>query len=63
MKTKKFINNSRPILLKVQNLFITTSGVEIIHAICINCPKTLEIQVNCLKTKQSGFSEENNLKA
>ena len=38
---KVLSKNSIPILLKDQNLVTTTLGVEIIHGICINCPKNL----------------------
>ena len=55
MNTKVSLNNSIPRLLKDQNLVTTTPGVEIIHGICINCPKNLEIQLKCPKTKESGF--------
>ena len=57
VKTKVSINNSIPRLLKDQNLVTTTLGVERIHGICYNCPKNLEIQVKCPKTKESGFFE------
>ena len=55
MKSKVSLNNSRPRLLKDQNLVTTTLGVERIHDMCINCPKNLEIQIKCPKTKESGF--------
>ena len=55
MKTKVSLKNSIPRLLKDKNLVTTTTQVEIIHGICINCPKNMEIQVKCPKTKYSGF--------
>ena len=55
MKTKVSLNNSIPILLQDQSVVTATSGVERIHGICINCPKNIEIQVKCLKAKESGF--------
>ena len=58
VKTKVSLKNSIPRLLKDQNLAATTPRMERIHGICINCPKNLEIQVKCLKTKESGFIKE-----
>ena len=55
MKIKVSLKNSIPIVLKDQNLVVTTLGVETIHNICINYPKNLKIQVKFLKTKESGF--------
>ena len=58
MKTKVSLNNSIPILLQDQSVVTATSGVERIHGICINCPKNLEIQIKCPKTKKVGFLKE-----
>ena len=55
MKTKVPLNNSIPRILKDQNLVTKTPVVEIIHGICINCPKNMEIQVKFLETKESRF--------
>ena len=55
MKEKVSLKNSIPRLLKDQNLVTTTPKLERLHGICSNCPKNLEIQVKCLKTKESGF--------
>ena len=55
MKAKVSLKNSILILLKDQNLVTIALGVERIHGICINCPKNLEIQEKCPKTKESGF--------
>ena len=62
MKTKVSLNNSIPRLLKDKKLVTTTPGMERIHGICINCPKNLEIQVKCPKTKESGFYQGKNKK-
>ena len=62
MNTKVSINNSIPRLLKDKNLVTKTPKVERINGICSNCLKNLEIQVKCLKTKESGFYEGNSTK-